>query len=76
MGAVKRSANKMANLFFLARHVIGGIFQSFAMLRNANKMDFCRCFVIGEMAPILDHLPNLHIQIFDGIGRVNDASHL
>ena len=46
--AVKRSANKIANCVFAARHVMGGIFQSFAMLRKASQISFIAASSFGK----------------------------
>lgn len=73
---VKRSANRMANCFFVARQVMAGIFQFFAMLRKASQISFFRRLVVGEVATILDDLTRLHIQAFDGVGRVHDPTNL
>lgn len=45
-------------------------------LGEQNGELFFRRLVVGEVATILDDLTRLHIQAFDGVGRVHDPTNL
>ena len=60
----------------LSLQVNGGFFHDLVMFRKARRDELRGCLVARKGPSVLQHFAQLHMQTFNGIGGVDDLSHL